>query len=61
VRTTWQGDVWSLSTQEYLVVDDFESYNDIETGAEGSKLVYETWIDAFGTTTNGSTIGYTEA
>jgi Concanavalin A-like lectin/glucanases superfamily/F5/8 type C domain len=59
--TTWQGDVWNLSTQEYLVVDDFESYNDIETGKEGSNLVYETWIDGFGTTTNGSTIGYTEA
>lgn len=59
--TTWQGDIWSLSTQEYLVVDDFESYNDIETGTEGSKLIYETWIDGFGTTTNGSTIGYTEA
>jgi len=59
--TTWQGDVWSLSTQEYLVVEDFESYNDIEAGQEGSDLVYETWIDGFGTTTNGSTIGYTEA
>jgi len=59
--STWQGGVWSLSTQEYLVVDDFESYNDIEAGKEGSNLVYETWTDGFGTTTNGSTIGYTEA
>jgi len=59
--STWQGDVWSLSTQEYLVVDDFESYNDIEAGKEGSNLVYVTWVDGFGTTTNGSTIGYTEA
>ena len=59
--TTWQGDIWNLSTQEYLVVDDLESYNDIETGQEGSNLVYETWVDGFGTTTNGSTIGYTEA
>ncbi|MFQ6036730.1 MAG: discoidin domain-containing protein, partial [Sedimentisphaerales bacterium] len=25
--TTWQGDVWNFSTQEYLVVDDFEDYN----------------------------------
>ena len=58
---TWQGDLWNFSTQEYLVVDDFESYNDIEAGKEGSHLVYETWIDGFGTTTNGSTIGYTEA
>jgi len=59
--TTWQGDIWSLSTQEHLVVDDFESYNDTPTGEEGSNLVYETWVDGFGTTTNGSTIGYTEA
>ena len=59
--TTWQGDVWSLSTQEYLVVDDFESYNDTPTGEGSSKLVYETWVDGFGSTTNGSTIGYTEA
>jgi len=59
--SAWQGDIWSLSTQEYLAVDDFESYNDIEAGQEDSHLVYETWIDGFGTTTNGSTIGYTEA
>jgi hypothetical protein len=59
--TTWQGDIWNLSTQEYLVVDDFESYNDIPAGEEGSNLIYETWIDGFGVTTNGSTIGYTEA
>ena len=24
----WEGDVWSFSTQEYIVVDDFESYTD---------------------------------
>jgi hypothetical protein len=59
--TTWQGDIWNLSTQEYLVVDDFESYNEIPAGDEGSNLIYETWIDGFGVTTNGSTIGYTVA
>jgi len=58
--TTWQGDTWSLLTQEYLVVDDFESYNDIETGKEGSNLVYDTWADGYvNPTVNGSTIGYT--
>ena len=25
--TTWEGDVWSFTTVEYAVVDDFESYN----------------------------------
>jgi len=60
VPSRWQGQVWSFSTQEYIVVDDFESYNAIEAGAEGSHLVYETWSDGFGTTTNGSIIGYAD-
>jgi len=60
--TTWQGDIWSFSTQEYLVVDDFESYNDIAAGEEGSNLVYETWIDGFANpSVNGATMGYTVA
>ncbi len=62
--TIWTSNIWSFTTQEYLVVDDFESYNDIEAGQEGSNLVYETWSDGgYGETndpTNGSTIGYVE-
>jgi len=58
IPTTWQGDIWNLSTQEYLVVDDFESYNDIPAGEEGSNLVYGTWADGFENPANGSTIGY---
>jgi hypothetical protein len=56
---TWLGDVWSFTTQEYLVVDDFESYNDIPEGQEGSNLVYITWEDGYANpATNGSTMGY---
>jgi len=59
--TTWQSDTWSFSTPEYLVVEDFESYNDIEAGQEGSNLIYLTWADGFDNPpVNGSTIGYTE-
>ena len=47
----WTGDVWSFSTQEYLVVDDFESYNDEDN------LIYETWIDGWVNGT-GSTVGH---
>ena len=58
----WQGSIWSFSTQEYLVVDDFESYNDVPEGQQGSNLVYLTWIDGYvippAIRTNGSTIGY---
>ncbi len=59
--TTWQGDVSNFSTREYLVVDDFELYNDISPEEEGSNLIYETWVDGFENPANGSTIGYTEA
>ncbi len=59
--TTWQGELWSLSIQEFLVVDDFESYNDLPAEDEGSNLVYATWTDGFNDpSTNGSTIGYVE-
>ena len=57
--TSWQGDVWSFSTQESLVVDGFESYNDIPVGEEGSNLVYMVWVDGFDNpAANGSTMGY---
>jgi len=62
IPTTWQGDIWNLSTQEYLVVDDFESYNDISAGEEGSNLVYVAWKDGFDNpSVNGLTMGYTKA
>jgi hypothetical protein len=55
----WPGNTWSFSTQEYLVVEDFESYNDIASGENGSNLVYETWIDGYDNpSVNGSTMGY---
>ena len=62
IPPTWQGDIWNLSTQEYLIVDDFEPYNEIPAEDEGSNLVYLTWIDGFDNpSVNGSTMGYTAA
>ncbi|MBN2183515.1 MAG: discoidin domain-containing protein [Sedimentisphaerales bacterium] len=56
----WQGKTWSFKTIDFLVVDNFESYNDIPEGKEGSNLVYNTWIDGYNNpSTNGATIGYT--
>jgi hypothetical protein len=51
--TTWKGDLWDFRTQEFFVVDDFEDYNDYPPDE-----IWSTWIDGYGTTTNGSTIGY---
>ncbi len=52
--SVWEGPVWNFATQEYLVVDDFESYNDEDN------LIYEAWIDGWVNET-GSTVGYLEA
>ncbi|MCU0913103.1 MAG: discoidin domain-containing protein [Planctomycetes bacterium] len=52
---TYPGPVWSFTTQQYAVVDDFESYTD----DEGSRI-YETWIDGW-TNGTGSIVGYIQA
>ncbi len=53
---SWAGDVWSFTTQAYKTVDDFESYTD----DEGNRI-YEAWVDGFGSTNNGSQVGYAQA
>jgi hypothetical protein len=56
VPSTWASDTWSLTTPPYLVVDDFESYNDEEN--EGTRI-YETWIDGWDDpAANGAIVGY---
>ncbi len=61
IPATWQGDIWSLSTRESLVVENFESYNDLPAEEEGSYPIYTVWIDGFDNpSVNGSTIGYIE-
>jgi hypothetical protein len=52
---SWTGDVWSFTTQEYAIVDDFEGYTD----NEGSRI-YETWIDGW-TNHTGSVVGHLTA
>jgi len=52
--STWEGESWRFATQEYIIVDDFESYNDEDN------LIYEVWIDGW-TNETGSTVGYLEA
>ncbi|MBL7189188.1 MAG: hypothetical protein ISS70_22905 [Phycisphaerae bacterium] len=52
-NSPWRGGVWSFTTADFLVVDDFEDYNDYPPDE-----VWNTWIDGFGTATNGATAGY---
>ncbi len=56
--TVYKGDVWSFTTANFLVVDDFESYNDLNPTDPNSNRIFSTWIDGYGTTTNGAIVGY---
>jgi len=60
----WKGAVWSFTTADFIVVDDFESYVDDVEGR-----IFQTWIDGWGYTEpapgnpgngTGSTVGYTD-
>ncbi|TKJ36212.1 MAG: hypothetical protein CEE38_12365 [Planctomycetes bacterium B3_Pla] len=55
--TVIAGTIWQFTVPDYLIVEDFESYNDIEEDQPGSNRIYLTWIDGYGTTTNGSQAG----
>jgi Concanavalin A-like lectin/glucanases superfamily len=50
----WEGHVWSFTTQAFLVVDDFETYDDEDN------VIYESWVDGWVNET-GSTVGYLSA
>jgi len=41
--SAWDSKVWSFSTSQYLVVDDFESY-----GSVSPNRVFQTWTDGMG-------------
>jgi hypothetical protein len=47
----WEGDVWTFSVAESIIVDDFESYSDDDN------LIYDAWLDGWVNGT-GSTVGH---
>jgi hypothetical protein len=53
----WKGAVWSFTTADFLVIDDFESYTD-DILAE--RTIFQTWLDGM-TNNTGSYVGYPEA
>jgi hypothetical protein len=53
--TLWRGPVWSFTTADFLIVEDFESYDNVEgTGTR----IYETWLDGYSDGSSSSTVGY---
>jgi hypothetical protein len=55
--TISKGRIWSFTVADFLLVDDFESYNDIDPPDANSHRIFDIWIDGFGVTTNGSLVG----
>ncbi len=52
-RTISRGRVWSFTVANFLLVDDFEGYNDYEPNR-----IFDKWLDGWGIPTNGSIVGY---
>jgi len=51
----WAGDVWSFSTKQYEILDDFESYTD---DMETKGTIWHTWLDGMATGSSASQVGY---
>ena len=54
----WTGPLWSFTTANFLIIDDIESYNDIDEGEPDSNRIYNAWVDGFSDPTNGSQVGH---
>ena len=48
-----KGDILSFTTANYIIIEDFEDYNDFEPDT-----VWNTWADGYDDETNGSSAGY---
>jgi hypothetical protein len=51
----WIGSLWSFTTADFIVIDDFEDYNDYPPNE-----IFSTWIDGWDVPTNGSLAGHAD-
>jgi hypothetical protein len=54
----WTGPLWSFTTANFLIIDDMESYNDLDPADPASNRIFNAWIDGFEDPSNGSLVGY---
>jgi hypothetical protein len=57
-NSPWTGPLWSFTTANFLIVDDFESYNDLDPADPDSNRIFNAWIDGYDDPANGSLVGY---
>ncbi len=54
----WTGPLWSFTTANFLIIDDFEAYNDLDPADPASNRIFNAWLVGLGDQTNGSVVGY---
>jgi hypothetical protein len=57
----WTGPLWSFTTANFLIIDDMESYNDLNEDDPASNRIYNAWLDGYDDPTNGSQVGNLDA
>jgi len=57
-NSPWVGLVWSFTTADFLIVDNFELYNDLDPADPESNRIFNVWLDGYLNPTNGSLVGY---
>jgi len=54
----WTGPLWSFTTANFLIIDDMESYNDLDPTDPASNRIFLVWLDGFDNPAlNGSVVG----
>ncbi|MBL7147015.1 MAG: LamG domain-containing protein, partial [Phycisphaerae bacterium] len=43
----WTGPLWSFTTANFLIIDDMESYNDLNEDDPASNRIFYSWIDGY--------------
>jgi hypothetical protein len=57
-KTITGGRLWQFMVADFILIDDFEAYNDLNTDVASSNRIYMTWMDGWDDPVNGSTVGY---
>ncbi len=53
--SVWEGDLWTFATEDFITVEDFESYSE-----EEDNQIFDVWIDGYENNANGSLIGHND-
>ncbi|MCP4607155.1 MAG: LamG domain-containing protein [Planctomycetes bacterium] len=57
--TISKGNVWSFTIADFIGIDDFESYNDLDPDDPATNRIFNVWLDGFeNPAVNGSIVGY---